>query len=79
MHEKKSTPWVSVIPLDHSKGLGENDAVLCKNMISAAKKADVKRVVHVGSYTVSYNLPGLASRFAPTKESLETQIQDTLL
>jgi uncharacterized protein YbjT (DUF2867 family) len=62
---------VLVTPLDHARGFSE-DAQLSVNMCSAAVEAGVKRLVHVGSWTVKSpeRLPGLSSRFLATEKYL---------
>ena len=64
---------VLVTPHDAVRGFG-SDADLSVAMVKAAVEAGVKRIVHVGSWTVKDPgaLPGLASRFLPTEEYLRS-------
>lgn len=68
-----------VTPLDYREGIAE-DANKSINMIQAAKEVGVKRIVHVGSWTVNVpdRLPILASRFLPTEEYLKNEIGDEM-
>ena len=63
---------VIVTPLDYGRGFAQ-DADFSINMIRAAMRENVKRVIHVGSWTTAYPelLPGLAARFVPTEEFLQ--------
>jgi uncharacterized protein YbjT (DUF2867 family) len=60
-----------VTPLDYKAGL-QDDAQKSINMIQAAQQVGVKRVVHIGSWTVKApkELPILSSRFTPTEDFL---------
>jgi uncharacterized protein YbjT (DUF2867 family) len=68
-----------VTPLDYSAGM-QNDAANSIRMIQAAKEMGVKRIVHVGSWTVNAptDLPILAARFQATEEYLESSAADDL-
>jgi uncharacterized protein YbjT (DUF2867 family) len=68
-----------VTPLDYSAGM-QNDAANSIHMIQAAKEMGVKRIVHVGSWTVNAptDLPILAARFQATEEYLASSIGDDL-
>jgi uncharacterized protein YbjT (DUF2867 family) len=68
-----------VTPLDYSAGM-QNDARNSINMIQAAKEVGVKRIVHVGSWTVNApdRLPILCSRFKPTEEYLKSEVGDQM-
>lgn len=63
-----------VTPLDYGAGL-QDDAANSINMIRAAHDEGVKRVIHVGSWTVKApdRLPILSSRFVPTEEYLKNE------
>jgi NAD(P)H dehydrogenase (quinone) len=69
----------AVTPLDHAAGIGQ-DAAKSKNMIQAAMDCGVKRVVHVGSWTIHYPsaLPLLSPRFVPTETFLKDVVGDQL-
>jgi uncharacterized protein YbjT (DUF2867 family) len=68
-----------VTPLDYKAGL-HNDAIKSINMVKACKDAGVKRLVHVGSWTVNVHdrLPILSARFKPTEEYLISEISDEM-
>jgi uncharacterized protein YbjT (DUF2867 family) len=68
-----------VTPLDHNLGL-QNDAANSINMIRAARDVGVRRIVHVGSWTVNAprRLPLLSSRFLPTEAYLRDEIGTAL-
>lgn len=64
-----------VTPQDYKDGL-QYEAIKSINMIQVAKEVGVKRVIHIGSWTVNAptELPILASRFVPTEEYLRSEI-----
>ena len=68
---------VLVTPLDHARGFGQ-DAAYSIAMVEAALHADVKRIVHVGSWTTKApaEMPGLSARFAPTEAFLREEVCD---
>lgn len=70
---------VLITPLDYSAGM-QNDSDKSINMIRAAKEEGVRRVVHVGSWTVNApdRLPILSSRFKPTEDYLRDEIGDSM-